>query len=100
MEKDFKVEFENEALSKKFINKDIDIFAGNYGYGCHGEKPIKRNVVMEVTLSDNNKYDNDKNIPCNLWIDGHQTEIELTAVKRKRKLLPFKIRCSIKKLFE
>ena len=47
------------------------------------EKPIKRNVVMEVTLSDNNKYDNDKNIPCNLWIDGHQTEIELTAVKRK-----------------
>ncbi len=21
---------------KKFINKDIDIFAGNYGYGCHG----------------------------------------------------------------
>lgn len=48
--KDFKVEFENEALSKKFINKDIDIFAGNYGYGCHGEKPIKRNVVMEGLL--------------------------------------------------
>ena len=48
--KDFKVEFENEALSKKFVNKDIDIFAGNYGYGCHGEKPIKRYVVMVVLL--------------------------------------------------
>ena len=45
-----KVEFENEALSKKFVNKDIDIFAGNYGYGCHGEKPIKRYVVMVVLL--------------------------------------------------
>lgn len=43
-----------------------------------------------VTLSDNNKYDDYKNIPCNLWIDGHQTEIELTAVKTKSKLLPFK----------
>ena len=48
--KDFKVEFENEALSKKFINKDIDIFAGSYSYECHGEQPIKRNVVMVVLL--------------------------------------------------
>lgn len=40
-----------------------------------------------VTLIDNNKYDNDKNIPCNLWIDGHQTEIELTAVKTKKKIV-------------
>lgn len=34
--KDFKVEFENEVFLKKFINKDIDIFVGNYGYGCYG----------------------------------------------------------------
>ncbi len=40
-----------------------------------------------VTLSDNNKYDDYKNIPCNLWIDGHQTGIELTAVKTKRKIV-------------
>ena len=43
--------------------------------------------VTLVTIISNDDY---KNIPCNLWIDGHQTEIELTAVKRKRKLLPFK----------
>ena len=89
--KDFKVEFENEALSKKFINKDIDIFAGSYSYECHGEQTNKTQCSYGgVTLSDNNKYDDYKNIPCNLWIDGHQAEIELTAVKRKRKLLPFK----------
>lgn len=40
-----------------------------------------------VTLSDNNKYDDYKNIPCNLWIDGHQAEIELTAVKTKKKIV-------------
>ena len=28
-----KLNSKNEALSKKFINKDIDIFAENYGYG-------------------------------------------------------------------
>lgn len=86
--KDFKVEFENEALSKKFINKDIDIFAGNYGYGCHGGATNKTQCSYGgVTLSDNNKYDDYKNIPCNLWIDGHQTEIELTAVKTKKKIV-------------
>ncbi|MBU7128735.1 exotoxin, partial [Staphylococcus aureus] len=37
--------------------------------------------------SDNNKYDDYKNIPCNLWIDGHQTEKELTAVKTKKKIV-------------
>ncbi|HDG2150572.1 TPA: exotoxin, partial [Staphylococcus aureus] len=85
---DFKVEFENEALSKKFINKDIDIFAGNYGYGCHGGATNKTQCSYGgVTLSDNNKYDDYKNIPCNLWIDGHQTEIELTAVKTKKKIV-------------
>ena len=57
-------------------------------YECHGEKPIKRYVVMVVLLlSDNNKYDDYKNIPCNLWIDGHQAEIELTAVKTKKKIV-------------
>lgn len=86
--KDFKVEFENEALSKKFINKDIDIFAGNYGYGCHGGATNKTQCSYGgVTLSDNNKYDDYKNIPCNLWIDGHQAEIELTAVKTKKKIV-------------
>lgn len=86
--KDFKVEFENEALSKKFINKDIDIFAGNYGYGCHGGETNKTQCSYGgVTLSDNNKYDNGKNIPCNLWVDGHQAVIELTAVKTKKKIV-------------
>ncbi|WP_305143855.1 exotoxin OB-fold domain-containing protein, partial [Staphylococcus aureus] len=33
--KDFKVEFENEALSNEFINKNIDIYAGSYSYECH-----------------------------------------------------------------
>lgn len=48
--KDFKVEFENEALSNEFINKNIDIYTGSYSYECHGEQPIKRNVVMVVLL--------------------------------------------------
>ncbi|MGZ0075716.1 exotoxin OB-fold domain-containing protein [Staphylococcus aureus] len=48
--KDFKVEFENEALSKKFINKNIDIYAGSYSYECHGGATNKRNVVMVVLL--------------------------------------------------
>ncbi|AXR97857.1 hypothetical protein D9743_02835 [Staphylococcus aureus] len=40
-------------------------------------------------------------MPSNLWIDGHQTEIELTAVKTKKEnCYHSRIRCSIKKLFE
>lgn len=86
--KDFKVEFENEALSNEFINKNIDIYAGSYSYECHGGESNKTQCSYGgVTLSDNNKYDDDKNIPCNLWIDGHQTEIKLTAVKTKKKIV-------------
>ncbi len=49
--KDFKVEFENEALSKKFINKDIDIYLLEImDTDVMGEQPIKRNVVMVVLL--------------------------------------------------
>ena len=44
-----------------------------------------------VTLSDNNKYDDYKNIPCNLWIDGHQTEIEANCSENEKvNCLPFK----------
>ncbi|PZK75112.1 hypothetical protein C7P73_05145 [Staphylococcus aureus] len=40
-------------------------------------------------------------MPSNLWIDGHQTEIELTAVKTKKEnCYHSRIRSSIKKLFE
>lgn len=54
--KDFKVEFENEALSKKFINKNIDIYAGSYSYECHGRATNKTQCSYGgVTLSDNNK---------------------------------------------
>ncbi len=54
--KDFKVEFENEALSKKFINKNIDIYAGSYSYECHGGATNKTQCSYGgVTLSDNNK---------------------------------------------
>lgn len=49
--KDFKVEFENEALSKKFINKNIDIYMLEaIAMNVMGEQPIKRNVVMVVLL--------------------------------------------------
>ncbi len=86
--KDFKVEFENEALSNEFINKNIDIYTGSYSYECHGGATNKTQCSYGgVTLSDNNKYGDYKNIPCNLWIDGHQTEKELTAVKTKKKIV-------------
>ncbi len=49
--KDFKVEFENEALSNEFINKNIDIYILEaIAMNVMGEQPIKRNVVMVVLL--------------------------------------------------
>ncbi|UIF40525.1 exotoxin [Staphylococcus aureus] len=84
--KDFKVEFENEALSKKFINKDIDIFAGNYGFGCSGGKPNKTACMYGgVTLHENNQLYDTKKIPINLWIDSIRTVVPLDIVKTNKK---------------
>lgn len=51
-----KLNSKNEALSKKFINKNIDIYAGSYSYECHGGATNKTQCSYGgVTLSDNNK---------------------------------------------
>ncbi|MGV3238553.1 exotoxin OB-fold domain-containing protein [Staphylococcus aureus] len=42
----FKVEFANEALSKKFINMIIDLYAGSYSSECTGGATIKTKCIF------------------------------------------------------
>lgn len=46
------------------------------------------NTNINIIPMENGKKVNDLEYPlCNLWIDGHQTQIELTAVKTKKKIV-------------
>ncbi|NJI02320.1 exotoxin beta-grasp domain-containing protein [Staphylococcus agnetis] len=83
---DLLITFESDSLAKSFLNKQIDIYGVFYGYNCAGGKPWKTACVYGgVTSHENNYWDQEKNIPINLWVDDIKTDIPLTAVSTKKK---------------
>ncbi|HAR5802265.1 TPA: exotoxin [Staphylococcus pseudintermedius] len=83
---DLLVQFISKEDASKYKGKKIDLYGSHYGYSCFGGKPHKTACMYGgVTLHDNNKLDEEKKIPVNLWLDGKQTSVPLDTVRTYKK---------------